>query len=328
MQDTTDRILEQAKFIRNHQLPSGAIPWYEDGVADPWDHVECAIALDLAGMTDDAVRAYRWLKNVQNLDGSWYSSYVNGRAENLARDSNYSSYLATGLLYHYLFTGELELLREMWPTVERGLDFVLSLQRSTGEVFWCYGVSGRPWPGALIAGSSCIWQCLRSGVKIAQLLGVEKPAWEDGSQRLLKAIRERPDLFDKLGEDDQRFATSWFYPVLTGAIEGEEAKSRILGGWDEFVVEEWGCKCVSTAPWVTVAETTELIMALCAIGEMDRAEMLTEWIFRLRDPLGGFKTGIKLPEEMIWPEEKNTWTSAGVILALSAQARSQERRVG
>ncbi|MBL7120288.1 MAG: prenyltransferase, partial [Dehalococcoidia bacterium] len=47
-----------------------------------------------------------------------------------------------------------------------------------------------------------------------------------------------------------------------------------------------------------------------------------------RDPMGGFKTGIKLPEELIWPEEKNTWTSAGVIIAASAQARVDGEDVG
>ena len=62
--DLIPRLLDQqANFISKHQLPSGAIPWYEDGVTDPWDHVECAIALDLTGRFDVAVRAYLWLRN-------------------------------------------------------------------------------------------------------------------------------------------------------------------------------------------------------------------------------------------------------------------------
>ena len=38
----------------------------------------------------------------------------------------------------------------------------------------------------------------------------------------------------------------------------------------------------------------------------------------MRDSDDGFWAGIKLPEEIIWPEEKTTWTSAGVILAATS----------
>ena len=328
MESISRLISEQASFISSHQLPSGAIPWYEGGITDPWDHIECAIALDLAGRSDEAVKAYRWLRDIQNVDGSWYSSYLDGQAQDLVKDSNFCSYIATGVWYHYRITRDLSFLREMWPTVEKGLDFVLTLQQPTGEIYWSYAVSGQAWPGALVAGSSCIWQCLRSGIKIAGSLGLERPDWHIASDRLAGAIREHPELFDKNGENDQRFATNWFYPVLGGVIEGEAAREHILKQWEDFVIDGWGCRCVSTAPWVTVAETCELIMTLCLIGEVDRAKLLLDWILRLRDPMGGFKTGIKLPEELIWPEEKNTWTSAGVIIAASAQARVDGEDVG
>lgn len=318
MFDRDQLVREQADFIASHQLPNGAIPWWEGGIIDPWDHVECAIALDLAGRHQEAGKAFNWLKKYQNPDGSWYSGYLDGHVPDMTKDANFISYAATGVWYHYLFTKDEGFLRDMWPVTERGLDFTLRLQQPTGEVHWSFNPHGKPWPGALISGSSCIWQSMQSGIKIAEILGVSKPGWIDSSDRLGRAIRERPDLFDRLGEDAQRFATTWFYPVLTGVLEGEAARARILDGWDEFVVEGWGCKCVSTAPWVTVAESTELIMALCLIGELERAKTLLSWILPFRDPAGGFKTGIKLPEEMIWPDDKSTWTSAGVILAVSA----------
>jgi len=328
MLDTSRLIDEQVAFITSHQLPSGAIPWYRGGITDPWDHIECAIALDLAGRHDEAVKAYCWLKETQNDDGSWYSRYVDGHAEDLARDSNFSSYIASGLWYHYQSTGDTGFLEEMWLTVEKAIAFALSLQQPTGEVYWAYGKSGRPWPGALVAGSSCVWQSIRNGIKIAELLGLEKTEWYVASDKLSEAIREHPDLFDRFGEDSQRFATSWFYPVLAGVIEGDRAREHILPQWDSFVIDNWGCKCVSTAPWVTVAETCELIMSLCLVGELDRANLLLDWIVRLRDPSGGFKTGIKLPEEIVWPEEKNTWTSAGVIIAVKALAKYEGKDLG
>lgn len=328
MKDKYQIIREQAAFIAEHQLPTGAIPWYQGGIIDPWDHIECAIALDVAGMKKEAGRAYDWLKRIQNSDGSWYSGYLDGYVPDLTKDANFISYTATGVWYHYLFTKDEGFLQEMWPVAERGLDFTLRLQQPTGEILWSFDKNGRPWPGALISGSSCIWQSLQSGIKIAEVLGREKPEWSIAGEKLSRAVRYRPELFDRHGEDEQRFATTWFYPVLTGVLEGQAARDRIFGGWDEFVVEGWGCKCVSTAPWVTMAETTELIMALCLIGELDKAKMVFDWILPFQDPAGGFKTGIKLPEELIWPEEKSTWTSAGVVLAASAIAWRDDRNGG
>ncbi|OGO05533.1 MAG: hypothetical protein A2Y91_05425 [Chloroflexi bacterium RBG_13_54_8] len=320
MEDIRRLISDQAGFIISHQLPSGAIPWYRGGITDPWDHVECAIALDLAGQHDEAAQAYRWLRDIQNTDGSWYSTYLDGRAQDLVRDSNYISYVATGVWYHYLFTRDPDFLRAMWPMAERGIEFVLGLQQPTGEIYWSRGSNGRAWPGAILCGSCCIWQSIRNGIKAAESLGLQKPGWHAASEKLVRAVREHPELFDKFGEDDQHFATTWFYPVLAGVIQGEVARRHILRRWADFVVDGWGCKCVSSAPWVTVAETCELIMSLCLIGEVGRAKMLLEWILKLRDASGGFKTGIRLPEQLIWPEEKNAWTSAGVIMAASAQA--------
>ncbi len=316
-----------ADYIAAHQLPSGAIPWYEEGITDPWDHVECCIALDLTGRFEQAVKGYRWMKNIQNPDGSWYSGYVGDRPKDLTRDTNHSTYVATGVWYHYLVTGDEDFLREMWPSVERAIDFALSMQQAGGEILWaCNGGKGT-WPGAIYAASTCVWQSVRSGLKIASKIGASRPDWEAANERLLDAMRERRHSFDRYGEDSQGFATNWYYPVLTGVVEGEEAQRLISRRWNDFVVEDWGCKCVTGTPWVTVAETSELVMSLCRIGDRERAGRLMKWILRLRDHDGGMETGVKLPDQMIWPEEKNTWTSAGVIMAVAAWAKAEGRHI-
>ena len=137
---------------------------------------------------------------------------------------------------------------------------------------------------------------------------------------------ELPELFDKLGENDQGFAMHWYYPVLNGVISGSEAQKHLSEQWQDFIIDNWGCKCVSSALWVTVAETCELIMALSKIGERDKARLLLDWILRLQDSDGGFKTGIKLPDQLIWPDEKYTWTSAAVIMAIKAQTERDEAK--
>ncbi len=272
---------ELADFIIKHQLPSGAIPWYDDGITDPWDHVECAIALDLTGRFDRAVIAYRWLKNKQNPDGSWYSSYIDDKPKDMTRDTNQSTYLATGVWYHYLVTGDEGFLREMWPCIEAAIDFALRLQQPTGEVLWaCNGHNKGPWPGAIYAASTCVWQSVMSGVRIAGKLGIKRPDWEAAGTRLFSAMKERRDLFDRFGEDDQGFATNWYYPVLTGVVGGKEAQKLILDKWSDFVIDDWGCKCVTGTPWVTVAETSELIVSRYLIGDTERANQLMNWMLR------------------------------------------------
>jgi len=321
MEGVPNLLDDLADFIIHHQLPTGAIPWYDEGITDPWDHVECAIALDLTGRFDRAVRAFRWMKGKQNQDGSWYSSYVDDKPENLTRDTNQSTYIATGVWYHYLLTKDDNFLREMWPSIEAAIDFALSMQQPGGEVLWaCNGAKG-PWPGAIYAASTCVWQSVRSGLKTAGRLGIKRHDWEGANDRLFDAMHQRRGNFDRHGEDSLGFATNWYYPVLTGVVEGNEARKVIEDRWHDFVVDDWGCKCVTGTPWVTVAETSELIMSLYRIGERERAASLMKWMFRLKDHDGGFETGVKLPDQMIWPEEKNTWTAAGVIMAISAWAK-------
>jgi hypothetical protein len=314
-------IQQQANHITRVQLPSGVIPWYDNGIADPWDHVECAIALDASGRSREAEKAYCWLRRAQNTDGSWNSSYLGDNPDDLTRDTNYASYPAVGLWYHYMITRNRDFVAEMWPTVERGLDFALQLQQPTGEVYWARDPHGVVYPLALMAGSSCIFQSLRCGIKLARLLGMQRPRWHEASRRLAKAITQRPELFHNSVDSQYDYAMTWYYPVLAGILRGEQARERIYEKWSDFVVDGWGCKCVVEEPWwITVAETCELVLALTRIGENHRARLLLDWALELKDDDGRFWTGMKMPEEEIWPpEEKPTWVSAAMIIALTGQ---------
>src|SRR6478672_7718569 len=104
--------------IAEWQLPSGMIPWFPGGHADPWNHVEAAMALALGGRTADAERAYDWLVKTQHFDGSW------------------CTYIATGTWHHFLLTRDTGFLETMWATVEPAIDFAVSLQQPGGEIIW------------------------------------------------------------------------------------------------------------------------------------------------------------------------------------------------
>jgi len=321
-QDLVDRT---ATFIGGHQLPSGAIPYYRDGPTDPWDHVECAIALDLSGRFDQSAKAYQWLSEIQNPDGSWWYTYRDNQPQELAKDSNHSSYVATGVWQHYLVTKDMNFLRQMWPTVESGINFALSLQQPGGEIYWCRDASGLAWVSALLSGSSCIYQSIQGGLKIARTLGLDRAEWQEAGVRLARAIREQPHSFDTANENRRGYAMNWYYPVLAGVVSGEEAKKHIEAGWQGFIMDGWGCLCSLDQPWVTVAETCELILALIRIGERERARTLLDWVLPLQDSDGGFWTGIAVPEKIIYPpDEKHTWTSAAVIVAIAASLGSKD----
>jgi MMP endo-(1,4)-3-O-methyl-alpha-D-mannosidase len=316
-------VQDQADFIISQQLPSGAIPWFRAAITDPWDHVECAIALDLAGRFDEAVKAYEWSHETQNSDGSWYSSYPQVKQDDQTKDANFIAYIATGIWFHYLATKETGFLRKMWPMVEKAIDFTSSLQQPTGEVFWAVSPAGKAWPGAILTSSSCIWHSFRNGVNIAKSLGIDKRNWEEASYKLLKAMREHPELFDRMGENKRRYAMNWFYPVLTGVLKGKDAKERIDRGWNDFIIENWGCRVAVDEDTTAVAETCELIVALALIGEHKKARMLLDWTLKLRDDKPGFCRGIKFPEKVACPpdEERATWTSAALILAIAALSK-------
>ena len=110
----------------------------------------------------------------------------------------------------------------------------------------------------------------------------------------------------------------WFYPILSGALVGDKAKKRIATYWRKFVIEDQGVRCVSDQPWVTVAETCELSLALSAMGDVDRAATLFSWIQNKTNEDGSYWCGFTCPDMTIWPEDKSTWTNAVVLIAADA----------
>ncbi|WP_308367002.1 MULTISPECIES: prenyltransferase [unclassified Microbulbifer] len=316
-----DFLHRSAGYILSQQQADGCIPWFRGGHADPWDHVEAAMGLSVAGEYAAAERAYAWLAEMQLTDGSWWAAYKDGGIHNRERrESNFVAYIATGVWHHYLVTDDKNFLRAYWPTVERALEFVLDLQTEHGDIHWAVDTDGRPEEDALITGCSSIYKSLECGINIARSLGCGRPRWERGREKLGEALRTKPQRFDRTWESKARFSMDWFYPVLAGVFSATAARTRLQGKWDEFVVAGLGCRCVNDEPWVTVAESCELTMALLAAGEAGRAAKLYRGLHRWRDGDGGYWTGYVYRDSAIWPEEKTTWTVGAILLAADALA--------
>ena len=106
--------------------------------------------------------------------------------------------------------------------------------------------------------------------------------------------------------------------MLGGAVRGDAATARIDERWDRFVVPGLGIRCVDHRPWVTGAETCELVMALDAIGDSARAHEQFAAMHHLREKDGSYWTGLVFSDGKRWPVERTTWTGAAMILAADA----------
>jgi len=310
---TAQQCLQTADSIAALQYSSGEIPWSDGGHTDPWDHVECAMALTAAGLLEPARAAFDWCRTQQRDDGSWPMQYRRGVIEDANSDSNFCAYIATGVWHHVLVTGDWSFADTMWPTVRAAIDFVLGLQSRTGEIYWARASSG-PVPEALLTGCASIYHSIRCALALADSLGDPAPEWEVALGRLRHAITAHPEVFT----EKPHHSMDWYYPILTGAIRGVDAADRIDARWSEFVVDNLGVRCVDDHPWVTGAETCELVIALDAIGRRTSALSQFAAMQHLREHDGSYWTGLVFTDGKRWPVERTTWTGAAVILAADA----------
>ena len=313
-----DQVRATAVSIAAAQERSGAIPWFPGGHVDPWDHVECALALSAAGLVEEAARAYDYLRLTQSRDGSWPCKVTNGVVTDAARETNQCAYVAVGTWHHLLITGDDRFAWRMWSTVRAATEFVLSRQTPRGEIGWVVDADGHGTSDALLTGCSSTYQALRCALALADWVGESQPDWELDAGRLAHVIAEHPEGF----LDKGRYSMDWYYPVLGGAIRGDVGRERLDNLWDDFVVDPLGARCVSDEPWVTGAETCELVLALDTVGWDEQARKLFADIQHLREPDGSYWTGWQFAEQINWPDEHSTWTAAAVILAADALSRT------
>ncbi len=325
--------------IQTHQ---GAIAWFENGVIDPWNHLEAVMGLNLCGAQAQADKGFRFLQDTQLPDGSWWGQLgsavpIDETLQNFSTDSmatgqkiretNFTAYIATAIWHDYLLHSDIERTRSHWPMVEAALDFVIRHQTIFGDIIWLAGNTLDNPHGfdsekmaktdSLLTGNSSIYKSLVCGLKLAEILSIDKPAWETARQKLQTALTKNPERFNR-NMDATQFSMDWYYPALSGALPLAQARDRIDAFWDIFVVEGLGCKCVAHETWVTMAETAELAITLKAIGLDEKASQVLSWLDQHRDENGAYWIGYEYEAQVFWPIEKPPWTAGAVILATDA----------
>jgi hypothetical protein len=313
---SADQLLVTGRAIAAGQQADGSIGW-PDGHVDAWNHVECAMALSVCGLHEAARRAYSWLADTQQPDGSWPVDVgPDGTAQEWTRESNHAAYSAVGVWHELLVTGDEEFAQRMWPVVRAAVEFAIGLQTPRGEIIWRRRADDRPDTYALLTGNSSMYQSLRCAIALAEHLGDPQPDWELAATLLGHAVACHGEAF----ADKSRFSMDWYYPVLGGAVREAPAQQLLKAGWDTFVVPDLGVRCVSDEPWVTGAETCELAIALDAIGQRDQAMELFERVQFLRAEDGSYWTGWQFETGKHFPHEQSTWTAAAIVLAADVLA--------
>jgi len=308
-------------YIIKVQAPDGSISWEKDRKLDPWDHVEAAMGLIIGGKEAEARSAFLWLKENQEEDGSWYAQYNNGTPESQRKESNFTAYIATGLWHNYLVSKDKNLLKEMFSTLDLAMRFVVSLQTDFGDIRWAKE-NNKILDDSLITGCSSIYKSLDCAISIYRILGHDTKSLVKAKELLKTCLLENVERFDRSWKSKKRYSMDWYYPVMCGVVKGKKAKEKIQSRWDEFVIDGMGCKCVVEEPWVTIAESSELVVALVVIGEVDKAKELFEWLHQWKDPKDNlYWTGYVYTDQKYWPVEKPTWTAAAVLIAADSLFR-------
>ena len=307
---------DSINFILDTQAIDGSISWEKGTKLDPWDHIESAMALAVAGEIKAAKKAYEWMQLNQQEVGGWFSEYKSGSPSKKRIETNFAAYISVGIWHFYLVTKDKDFLEEYFPVIDKAMEFVTSMQTQYGDVLWALNEEGSKLDDSLLTGCSSIYKSLECFCAIKKILNLDLGDLKDIKLSLKQAILNKPERFDRGWKSKDRYSMDWYYPILCGVIDGEDAEERINHKEKDFIVEGLGCKCVEEEPWITVAESSELVMALAACGQNDRAKEIFSWLHQWKDPKDNlYWTGYVYPDKAFWPIEKPTWTAAAVLLA-------------
>ena len=307
------------EYILKVQNQDGSIPWEENKKLDPWDHIEAAMGLSVAGKKEEAESAFLWLKENQLSDGSWYSEYLMSSPVTKRKETNFSAYIATGLWHYYLIFEDKNFLKFMLPTITKSVNFVTSMQTEQGDIYWASEEDKEILDDSLITGSSSIYKSLECASAIFNLLDESSLQVDISKKNLKNSILNNPERYDRNWESKSRYSMDWYYPILCGIYDDKKSIKDIETKWSKFIVDDMGCKCVEEEPWVTVAESSELVLALVKIGLREEALKIFNSLHQWRDTQDGlYWTGYVYKDKKFWPVEKPTWTAGAVLLAADA----------
>ena len=303
-------------YIKSIQYKSGAIPSNKDGTHDPWDHIESIMGLNIYKDIEASKSAFNWLTHHQNSDGSWYAKYYKTDAIEKNKPTHFSPYIAVAALHFFRIFKDINFLQSIWSSIELAVNFSVELQQDNGTIPWSINNNSQIENDYLLTGCSSILKSIECGIALSKILNetenIEK--WKKAHLLLSNAIQDPDGKFDLI-KDRKRFSMDWYYPILSGCLKQDEKSHYINKIFKDFYLDGIGIKCVIEEPWVTVAETSEFILALMCAGYDDEAKRLLFDVLNISDEEGIPFMGWQYEQNIFWPEEKPSWTAAALMLS-------------
>ncbi|HEX3000058.1 MAG TPA: glycoside hydrolase family 15 protein, partial [Armatimonadota bacterium] len=150
-------------------------------------------ALDKCGLPEQAEAFYRWAAAIQDENGSWQQRYyMDGNlAPSWGLQIDEGGAIIWGILRHYRTAGDLEFLREMWPAVNKGVEFLLSYTDSETGLPWLSFDLWEERLGEHAYSSAAVCAGIEAGAEIAEILGESRALtekWRESASRLREAI--------------------------------------------------------------------------------------------------------------------------------------------
>ena len=152
-------------------------------------------ALDRCGLSDDVDEFYRWAAMVQDVDGSWQQRYyMDGNlAPSWGLQIDEGGSIIWGILKHYEYRCNKELLAELWPCVKKGVEFLLSyLDRESGLPWLSFDL----WEerlGEHAYSTAAVCAGIEAGAKMAEILEIDRAKaedWREAASRLHSALEK------------------------------------------------------------------------------------------------------------------------------------------
>ena len=201
----------------------------------------------------DRVKKYLlFLKDVQKENGEWVQRYKpNGNLSvTREKETDVNGLVLENIWNFYKKTKDKDFLEKMWPTVKKGVQYLLSMQKN-GLIYGKHAIHENKYleEGFEIWTNCWAVKGLKSAVRIASVLNKDFDNWEEKSKKLKKKILDK--FWDEKNEtfiktiklDGERFSSpdiSMVSPVWLGLIPIKDKRTRktikyISSLWDEAI---------------------------------------------------------------------------------------------
>ncbi len=199
-------------------------------------------AMDYAGYTDLVERFYQWAVNSQAEDGSWQQRYhLDGNlAPCWGLQIDETGTLIWGMLQHYYVVKNRAFLEWVWPSVQKGADFLISfIDKDNGLPRASYDL----WEeriGQHTYSAAAVYAGLMAAAEMDKILKMDNPnrvCWENTARGIKRAMEEL--LWDA--------KQNRFYRGINSSVEGWGFEGH--GGKREIILNPKGYR-----KWVSVLD--------------------------------------------------------------------------